>query len=102
MLVSFPGEDLVEMQVECKLSVASEVKKGFVFYAITATHIVITVDNIIIVGQAATQQDSTQKYTLFQIDETVHAWKFIDDAGAHTGSFRYFIRNAPRTVNDFF
>ena len=72
-----------------------------VLYAVSASHIVIAVYYVVIVGKASTQQDGTQEHTLFQIYQAVHSGEFINHTRSHTGSFRNLVRDTPRSVNHF-
>lgn len=48
------------MHIQCEHAVTAEVQNGVVLYAVSASHIVIAVYYVVIVGKASTQQDGTQ------------------------------------------
>ena len=89
------------MHIQCEHAVTAEIQNGVVLDAVSASHIVIAVYYVVIVGKASTQQDGTQEYTLLQIYQTVHLREFINHTRSHTGSFRNLVRDTPRSVNHF-
>ena len=55
------------MHIQCEHAITAEIQNGVVLDAVSASHIVIAVYYVVIVGKASTQQDGTQEHTLFQI-----------------------------------
>ncbi len=67
-------------------------------HAITATHVVVAVYHIIIIGQTSTQQDTIQEDTLLKPGEIAHLREAVDDARTERGCLGYAVRHQTGTI----
>ena len=86
-LVAFPGEDAVVVGSYLETRHLAELHQADGLHAVAAAHIVVAVYHIIIIGQAAAQQDAIYKDALLQFGEVAHLREAVDDAGTHRGCF---------------
>ena len=92
-LISLPGEDAIIVGTYLEGSYLAELHETDSLHAITATHVVVAVYHIIIIGQTSTQQDTIQEDTLLKPGEIAHLREAVDDARTERGCLGYAVRH---------
>ena len=69
LLIPFPCEDAVVICTESDTSHFSKFHETVHLHAVSATHIVVSVYDVIVVGQASTENDAVYEDALFQFGQ---------------------------------
>ena len=83
---------MIEACVHDETPQVVKLHKGFRFHREARTHVIVAVDNIIIIALRASQQYSRKENALFQLRQSAHIEKWNHHAWSKAGSFRYAIR----------
>lgn len=85
ILVAFPCENAVVVGKNREETVFAKAEQGTGLCAVTAAHVVVAVNNVVMIGEASTKKNTVEEYTLLKTCEVSYAWETAYKTGTRRG-----------------